>query len=42
MGRVPEVHVPRRAGMAEKAAEFKALGSEIYLSEDGTVREAID
>ena len=30
------------AGMAEKAAEFKALGSEIYLSEDGTVREAID
>tara|TARA_R110002126_G_scaffold260063_1_gene403035 strand:+ start:155 stop:280 length:126 start_codon:yes stop_codon:yes gene_type:complete len=27
--------------MAEKAVEFKALGSEIYLSEDGTVREAI-
>ena len=30
------------AGMAEKAAEFKAKGSEIYLSEDGSVREPID
>ena len=30
------------AGMAEKAAEFREKGSEIYLSEDGRVREAID
>ncbi len=30
------------AGMAEKAAEFREKGSEIYLSEDGKVREVID
>lgn len=30
------------AGMAEKAAEFREKGGEIYLSEDGTVREPID
>ena len=30
------------AGMAEKAAEFKAKGSEIYLSESGETREGID
>ena len=29
-------------GMREKAAEFKEMGSEIYLSEDGSVREPID
>jgi hypothetical protein len=28
--------------MAEKAAEFREKGGEIYLSEDGKVREAID
>ena len=28
--------------MAEKAAEFREKGGEIYLSEDGTVREPID
>ncbi len=27
--------------MAEKAAEFREKGGEIYLSEDGSVREAI-
>ncbi|WP_019961041.1 phosphomethylpyrimidine synthase ThiC [Woodsholea maritima] len=31
-----------QAGMAEKAAEFKALGSEIYLSESGEKRDPID
>ncbi|MFT6461979.1 MAG: phosphomethylpyrimidine synthase, partial [Maricaulis maris] len=31
-----------QAGMAEKAAEFREKGSEIYLSEDGKVREPID
>ncbi|WP_300551563.1 phosphomethylpyrimidine synthase ThiC [Maricaulis sp.] len=30
------------AGMAEKAAEFKAKGGEIYLSETGEKREPID
>jgi len=30
------------AGMAEKAEEFKARGSEIYLSESGETREPID
>lgn len=30
------------AGMAEKAAEFREKGGEIYLSEDGTVRDGID
>ena len=34
--------VDAEAGMAEKAEEFKALGGEIYLSEDGSVREPID
>ena len=34
--------VEAEAGMQAKAEEFKALGSEIYLSEDGTVREPID
>ncbi len=34
--------VEAEAGMAEKAEEFKALGGEIYLSEDGSVREPID
>lgn len=32
----------RRGREAEKAAEFKALGSEIYLSEYESVREGID
>uniref|UniRef100_UPI003A8FBC9F phosphomethylpyrimidine synthase ThiC n=2 Tax=Maricaulis TaxID=74317 RepID=UPI003A8FBC9F len=31
-----------QAGMAEKAAEFREKGGEIYLSEDGKVREPID
>jgi len=31
-----------QAGMAEKAAEFREKGSEIYLSEDGKFREPID
>ena len=30
------------AGMAQKAEEFKSLGSEIYLSKDGSTREPID
>ncbi|MEE2566376.1 phosphomethylpyrimidine synthase ThiC [Hyphobacterium marinum] len=29
-------------GMAEKSREFREKGSEVYLSEDGTVREGID
>jgi len=31
-----------QAGMAEKAAEFREKGGEIYLSEDGKAREPID
>jgi phosphomethylpyrimidine synthase len=31
-----------RAGMAEKSKEFLDKGGEIYLSESGEVREAID
>jgi hypothetical protein len=35
------VGAPKRA-CRPKAEAFKALGGEIYLSEDGTVREPID
>jgi len=31
-----------KAGMEEMSEKFKELGGEIYLSEDGTVREGID
>ncbi|WP_417494437.1 phosphomethylpyrimidine synthase ThiC [Maricaulis sp.] len=34
--------VDAEAGMAEKAAEFREKGGEIYLSESGEVREPID
>ncbi len=34
--------VEAEAGMQAKAEEFKALGGEIYLSEDGKTREPID
>jgi phosphomethylpyrimidine synthase len=40
--RAPNSVADAEAGMAEKAAEFKAKGGEIYLSEDGKVREGID
>ena len=45
-GTCPSARAPNAVeaeeGMQAKAEEFKALGSEIYLSEDGTVREPID
>ena len=34
--------VEAEEGMQAKAEEFKALGGEIYLSEDGKTREPID
>lgn len=40
-GRAPN-RAEAEEGMQAKAEEFKALGGEIYLSEDGTVREPID
>lgn len=40
--RAPNTLTEAEQGMLEKAEEFKAKGSEIYLSEDGSVREPID
>ena len=40
--RAPNTLTEAEAGLKAKAEEFKAKGSEIYLSEDGSVREPID
>ena len=40
--RAPNEMSEAERGLAEKAAEFREKGSEIYLSEDGTTREPID
>ena len=40
--RAPNEMTEAERGLAEKAAEFREKGSEIYLSEDGSVREPID